>query len=280
MFEADASDHGPVALGDDLQNLVRIAPPPVVAEKISASMKPSIAGRLDQARGSSGGRSRRRPSCRGRTPDRGSAAASRRRGTRGSGGRRPLARLRAPAAGPTRHGRRRSRPLAFPLCRIELVAQVDWRASSVLTEAAIGGLHRVQRLDRERHARRPGRSGRIAAIPSRIWARAPSRSFEPAGRPPATRIRHSAPSAAASSIARRLSSIAAVPPGGIGGREHAAPAHSRRPRGPASLIRRAVSVDAQRLRLVAPGRDAANAVPGAALDRLAPGPTSRAPSRY
>ena len=53
-------------------------------------------------------------------------------------------------------------------------------------------------------------------MPSCTWARAPARSFEPSGRPPPRMTRHCAPIAAASSIARRLSSIAACRPAASG----------------------------------------------------------------
>jgi hypothetical protein len=49
--------------------------------------------------------------------------------------------------------------------------------------------------------------GSMAAIPSVTICRAPGKSLEEAGNPPTTRTRQSALSAAASSMARRLSSI-------------------------------------------------------------------------
>ena len=51
-----------------------------------------------------------------------------------------------------------------------------------------------------------------AAMPSVTIRRAPARSFDPSGRPPTTSTRQHAPIVAASSIARRLSSIAARRP--------------------------------------------------------------------
>ncbi len=70
----------------------------------------------------------------------------------------------------------------------------------------------MQRLDRERHLRLRAHTAtarRSRRAPAR---RASARSREPFGSPPTTRMRHCAPIAAASSMARRLSSSAARRP--------------------------------------------------------------------
>ena len=104
-------------------------------------------------------------------------------------------------------------------------------------------------------------SGRMAAMPSRTWFRAPIRSFEPGGSPPTTSTRHCAPSSCASSIARRLSSrqsLAVKKP----------PRH--RPVTTRLFSRMAffALLQAHLRHLVAPGRDAADAVARAAVDHL------------
>ena len=96
---------------------------------------------------------------------------------------------------------------------------------------------------------------------------APGRSREPGGRPPQTITRQSAPSACASSMARRLSSMAAA--AGRVAAVNMPPRQRPETRSPASRmcragVRRRPSLAAT----VAPGRDRRDAVPRAALDAL------------
>ena len=85
------------------------------------------------------------------------------------------------------------------------VAQIE-RHTQRIDATAVRRVHGMQRLDRQRHPLATGmveqRRNAIAHAPTRV--REDSR--DPATRPPTTRTRHSAPSAQASSTARRLSS--------------------------------------------------------------------------
>ena len=162
--------------------------------------------------------------------------------------------------------------MATPTPSPSSVADVE-RLVERVHAGAVGGVHRMQRLDRERHARGAGvrqDARRCRPPPSRGRRRCPC---EPVGKPPTTSTRQSAPSAAASSMARRLSSIAAA-------RASGSPAGNMPPR-QSPVTRRPLSCDdARRLPSSADrarsgrarARCARDAVPQAGLDGLRHGP--------
>ena len=160
---------------------------------------------------------------------------------------------------------------AMPRPVAQLVAEIVGVLHRVHARA-VGRVHRMQRLDRERHAR-GARVARSSPMPSRTISRAPARSFDSIvpsrffGSPPTTSTRHRAPSASASSTARRLSSCAARRPSRSERREHPAAAIAGdRESGIPDAPRRVLQAGGRHL--VSPGRDAADAVAGASGDGL------------
>ena len=116
--------------------------------------------------------------------------------------------------------------------RIDLIANIQ-RLLRRIHAGAIGSVGRMQRLDRERHAAPLAHTPASQRWRHRTCARACTMSFEAAlpgreycGRPPATSTTHGAPSALASSIARRLSSRTSVAARRVR-RKHAAAAVTR-----------------------------------------------------
>ncbi len=175
---------------------------------------------------------------------------------------RPRARSMAAAGrGPTTRDRRRPRRP-----RPRRARRRDRGVGERVHAGAVGGVHRMQRLDRERHVggarMRQQRRDAVAHL-----SRAPAMSLEPFGRPPATSTRQRAPMAAASSTARRLSSIAARRPA-------SSAAGNMPPRQRQVTVIWCVRISS-RARLdtadphdVAPGRDRGNAGARAAFDQL------------
>ena len=166
--------------------------------------------------------------------------------------------------------------------RAQLVAQIVGVLHRVHARA-VGGVHRVQRLDRERHARRARVAEELADAVAHHFARAGEiLRFDGAGailRQPA----HDEYQAARAQGERLVDRAPVVvlrraPAFAVRGREHSAAAIAGdRESGVAYAPRRVLQPGGRHL--VAPRRDAANAVAGASGDDLAAASTAAAPSR-